>query len=297
MIAIQERRGVQRGSSQQRPLRSAPVLGGTRQADAWRRRLEQPFARNDSLACPLTVVRQHESNASPIPKHGVEVRVGDLLPRGVDAPCRVRFGAERLPELLARVVGHRAARGAREYETEDHRLRRCVGEALSRLGVAGVEPRDRGQAAAGLLAQRGPRKVRDVAGHVRVVLPKGHPGGHLEQRLDRRPTVLGALQLGNVYLRPLIDGANSALSHRDPDQQRDDGLRHRERREALRVGPPVLVSLDQNGIALRDQEPGHRVLVEILIDCLALPVVRVADRGLHRGAAQAGRCRGGLDGS
>ena len=68
------------------------------------------------------------------------------------AHVRLGLGAQRRPQLLARVVRYGAAGGACQHEAEHERLAGRIGEALAGLREARVEALHRGKAADGILA-------------------------------------------------------------------------------------------------------------------------------------------------
>jgi hypothetical protein len=80
--------------------------------------------------------------------------------------------------------------------------------------------------------------------------------------------------------------SNLALGDRDADEHRRHGLRHRLRHEAVPVGAAVLVVLEQDGIALGDEEPGDRVAVDIVGKRPRRAVVAVGELEIRVGAAQ-----------
>src|SRR5215475_7793660 len=103
---------------------------------------------------------------------------------------------------------------------------------------------------------------------------------------DRRAAVLGARQPRHVCRRGIVDGAYAALGDRDADQHRRHRLGHRERREAMTVVARVLVALDQDRVIARDEEPGGRIALEVLMEPAALALVIVANLRLTRRSPQ-----------
>jgi hypothetical protein len=84
----------------------------------------------------------------------------------------------------------------------------------------------------------------------------------------------------------IVDRPDAALGDGDPDQHRGDGLGHRPRREAMPIVPRVLVALEEDRVAPRDEEPGRGVAPEVVVEGERLAIVLVADDGLGGRAAE-----------
>jgi hypothetical protein len=115
------------------------------------------------------------------------------------------------------------------------------------------------------LRQRRAREAHAVVVAV-VVLAERDAGGHGQEVADRRAAILAAGECRHVALGRILDRGDGAVGEREPDQHRRDRLRHRERGQTVAVVAPVLVALDQDRIAARDQQPGRRIAREILIE-------------------------------
>ena len=90
----------------------------------------------------------------------------------------------------------------------------------------------------------------------------------------------------DIALDAILDRSDLALGDGDADEHRRHGLRHRLRQEAVPVGAPVLVVLEQDGIALGDEEPGDRVAVDIVGERAWSAIVAIGEREIRVGAAQ-----------
>jgi hypothetical protein len=79
------------------------------------------------------------------------------------------------------------------------------------------------------------------------------PGGHVQQRADRRLAVFGAGDIGHVGSGRFIERADFPVFDRDAEQHRRDDLSHRMADKAIAVGTGVTVMLEQNFLARGDQ--------------------------------------------
>ncbi len=247
---------------------------------AHRRRVLDPRGGNDLPPAPVAVFGQEQSEPRVITQHCVEAAVRCLLPLPVDEPSGVCFRADRLPDLLLEIARDRAADSAAQDETEHLRLDGRVREQGAAPPPSFVERRHRGNSAIAPLQESARGQCREIV-RSRVVFYEADARGHLEEVAEGGAPVLGAGERGHVHGRHVVDRPDAALRDRDPDQHRRHRLRHRMRGEALVIVPPILVALDVDGVAARDQEPGRRVAREIVVEreCLALEVP--ANRRLH----------------
>ena len=207
----------------------------------------------------------------------------------------VGLGADRLPDLLLKILGHRAADGSGQNEAEHLGLDRRVGELGARRYRAFVERGHRRDAAAldadGTCRPRASRRHRPPVYSSTNRTPEDIWS---RWRSDVRPYSVPASP-GHVRRGEIVDRADAPLGDRDPDQHRRDRLGHRPRREPIAVGPRVLVALDEDRLVAGDQEPGRRVARQIVVEAEGLPLVLVAQRGLGRGPRERRRFRGPMD--
>src|SRR5262249_33632069 len=68
-------------------------------------------------------------------------------------------------------------------------------------------------------------------------------------------------------------------------------LGHRRRGESMPVVAAVMVALQENRVAARDEQAGGEVAPEVIVDGRALALVLVTHRRLHRRALEPRRCR------
>jgi len=106
---------------------------------------------------------------------------------------------------------------------------------------------------------------------------------------ERGEPVLRAGQLGDVGVRAIVDGADAALLDRYAHEHGGDGLAHRPRREAVGVAAAVLVALDEDGVALSDEEAGGGMPRQVAIERSRFSLEPVGDGGLPRRAAERAR--------
>ena len=191
-------------------------------------------------------------------------------PAAVDEPGRVGFSPHRLPDLLLHVVGDRATDRTSQHEAEHLGLDRGVVEPGAARRDAHIVRRHRFDAAGTDLPKRVGGEPGDVVPS-RVLLDEAHARGHLEQMAERSTPVLGVGERGHVGGGGIVHRADVALRDRDADQHGGDGLGHRPRGEAMPIVPAVLVALDEDRFAARDEEPGRRVAREVVVEreCLA----------------------------
>ena len=109
---------------------------------------------------------------------------------------------------------------------------------------------------------------------------------------ERRAPVLGVGERGHVRRGEIVHRADATLCDRDTDQHGRDRLGHRERREAVPIGPRILVALDEDGVATRDQESGGRVARKVVVERAGLALVLVT-QGRLGGRTEQPRRRGG----
>src|SRR4029077_1568997 len=105
-------------------------------------------------------------------------------------------------------------------------------------------------------------------------------------------SVLGATQRRHVCGSEIIHRADVAFRDRDADQHGGDGLGHRPRGDAMPIVPAVLVALDEDRVAARDEEAGGRVAREVVVERAGLAPKLVAERRLGVYAGERRR-RGG----
>src|SRR5262249_26627980 len=108
----------------------------------------------------------------------------------------------------------------------------------------------------------------------------------------RRASVFGAAERRHVRANGIIDRVDVAFRERNADQHGGDGLGHRPRGEAMPIVPAVLVTLDEDRVAARDEEAGGRVAPEVVVERAGLAPKLVAERRLGVYASERRR-RGG----
>src|SRR5450432_3608887 len=114
-----------------------------------RRRVQEPLPWNQLASIPCAVISEQPTQSRIIPQGCVEAAEGGFLPGAVDGPRSVGLGADRAPDLVAKIVRNGHARGGPQHQAQDFRLDAGVVPFGSRRSDAGVEL---GNAGNGILA-------------------------------------------------------------------------------------------------------------------------------------------------
>jgi hypothetical protein len=125
-----------------------------------------------------------------------------------------------------------------------------------------------------------------------TVSAKSRAASSVPEYFSTKRSVLGVGERGHVRRGEIVDRTDAALADRDADQHRRDGLGHRERGEAMPIVPRVLIALDQDRVAARDEQPGGGVARQVVVERAGLRLVLVA-QGRLGGRAGEPRRRGG----
>src|SRR5437667_1484387 len=103
---------------------------------------------------------------------------------------------------------------------------------------------------------------------------------------NRRFAVRRTFQLFHIFFGTVVDRPNRTSGQCDAHEQSNDGLRHRIGSHALFRGSIVLVALDENRIALEDEQRRGAVVGKIVVQAVASGLVSVGNRRFGRSALQ-----------
>ena len=136
----------------------------------------------------------------------------------------------------------------------------------------------------GVLRHADPVELRQIVVAV-IDLLERHAGGHAQHVAYRRLAVGIAREIRYIFGDGVVERSDLLFSQRHSDREADDRLRHRMRNEAVFSVAVVLITLGQH-LALPDQqEAGHALARQEIVERIALIFEAILDlrRGGRRG--------------
>src|SRR5882672_9090492 len=135
-------------------------------------------------------MREEAPKTGVVAQHGVKAAKGHLMTGTVDRPRGVGLGTDPLPYLLTEVIGDWLAGHSAQDEPKDLGLGTGVVPSRIRRCDAGIELRDADHRGLAGPAEQVAPEARNIVLPV-VGLLEVDTRGHVQQRANRRLTVLG----------------------------------------------------------------------------------------------------------
>lgn len=141
----------------------------------------------------------------------------------------------------------------------------------------------------------GPRlalgELREIGVRIRIALVPRDTGRMLDQLLQRHAVPRGALQVRLVIGHAIVERLDLPFLQRDPDERRHDRLADRARRPQRRIGVAVAEILVCDLAVLQHQQAGHVLMLQVVLQRVALAVHFVRHVGQHAGGVDERRGR------